>query len=219
MCPSGLHSGPALSVLLVIVAPVDDIIEQVTSRDAAVLTWIGVGLLAIAWSVLRGGDVGRSVVGVVHAFFAPRVAGMVALVAAWLVLVVYLATRIGLWDRDLLKDTIIIVAVGAFMTGFKAIAVMEGKATMRQGVRSVVALVVALQFVANLRTFPYLVELILVPIAVLLGGMPAVANHNDEYKVARPVINGMIILLGWCVLLWSVYKVATSLGSTAWEAV
>jgi hypothetical protein len=193
--------------------------EQLTSRDAALLTWIGVGLLAIAWSMLRGGEVGRGILSAVGSFFAPRVAGMVAVVAAWLVLVVYLATHIGLWDTSLLKDTIVIIAVGAFMTGFKALAVMDGKETMRHEVRSVVALVVVIQFVANLRTFPYVVELILVPVAVLLGGMQALANHREEHKTVRPVINGMIILLGACIFVWSVYKVAGSLGSTEWETV
>lgn len=193
--------------------------EQLTSRDAALLTWIGVGLLAILWSMLRGGEIGRSALSVIGSFFAPRIVGMVALVAAWLILVVYLAARVGLWGAELLKDTIAIVAVGAFMTGFKALAVMEGKETMRHQVRSLVAFVVVIQFVANLQTFQYPVELILLPIAALLGGMQAVANQSDEHRAARPVINGMIILLGWCILVWSVYKVASSLGSTGWETV
>jgi hypothetical protein len=84
---------------------------------------------------------------------------------------------------------------------------------------SIVAPVVVLQFVANLRTFPYLVELILVPVAVLLGGMQALANHSDEHRAARPVINGMIVLFGLSIFVWSVYRVASSLGSTVWDTV
>lgn len=193
--------------------------EQLTSRDAALLTWTAAGLLLVAWSLVRRGDIGQSVVSVIRAFFAPRIVGMVALVAAWLVLVVYIAEPIGLWDFSLMKDTIVIIAIGAFMAGFKALAVMNGTETMRGEVRSVVAFVVVLQFVANLQTFPYLVELVLVPVAVLLGGMQAVANHSDEHRAARPVINGAIIFLGWSVLVWSVYKVGTSLGWTEWETV
>lgn len=195
------------------------VLEQLTSRDAALLTWIGVGLLAVAWSMLRGGGVGQSVLSVIRAFLVPRIVGMVALVAAWLGLVVYLAAHIDIWNIDLLKDTMVIVAAGAFMTGFKALAVMNGKETMRDEVRALIALVVAIQYVANLQTFPYLVELLLVPIAVLLGGMQAVATHSDEHKAARPVINGTIMLLGISVLVWSVYKIASSLGSTEWETV
>lgn len=208
-----------LSAVTVMVASVDGIVEQLTSRDAALLTWIGVGVLLIVWSMIRGGEVGQSVVSVIRAFFAPKVVGMVALVAVWLVLVVYLAAGRGLWNSELLKDTIVIVAVGAFMAGFKALALMEGKATMRQEMGSIVALVVVLQFVANLRTFPYIVELILVPVAVLLGGMQALANHSDEHRAARPVINGMIVLFGLSIFVWSIYRVATSLGSTEWDTV
>lgn len=193
--------------------------EQLTSRDAALLTWIGAGLLAIAWSVLRGGEVGRSALSVIGAFFAPQILVMVALVAAWQTLLVYLAARIDIWNSELLKDTIVLVAVGAFLTGFKALAVMNGKETLRNEVASLLAFAVVVQFVANLQTFPYLVELILIPIAILLGGMQAVVNHSDEHRATRPAINGMLALLGGCVLVWSIYKVASSFGSTEWETV
>ena len=197
----------------------DEIVEQLNSRDAALFTWIGAGVLLIGWSTARRGDVGRGVVGVVAAFFAPRIAGMVALVAAWLVLVVWVAAQINLWNYDLLKDTIVIVSVGALITGFKALAVMEGRETMRGEVRSLIAFVVVLQFVVNLQTFPYMAELILVPVAALLGGMQAVANNSDDHKAARPVINGAIVLLGWCVLVWSAYKIGSSVATTEWETV
>ncbi len=198
---------------------VEAIAKQLTSRDAALLTWIAAGLLAIAWSSVRGGGARRHVASVARAFFEPAVVGMVALVAAWQVLVVYLAARIGLWDSALLKDTIVIVTVGAFMAGFKALAVMKGEETMRSETRSMLAFAVAVQVVANLQTFPYFVEFFLVPFAVLLGGLQAVASHSDEHRKLRPVINGTITLLGGCTLLWSIYKIATSLGSTEWETV
>ena len=211
--------GTNLSALAGIFPEMESITEQLTSRDAALLTWIVVGLLLIAWSMIRAGDIGQSVVSVIRAFFAPRIVGMVALVAAWLVLLVSVAARIGLWDSALLKETIVIIAAGGFMAGFKALAVIDGKETMRGKVRSLVAFVVVVQFVANLQTLPYLVELILVPVAALLGGMQALANHSDEHRATRPLINGALMLLGWSVLLWSVYKVGISLGSTEWETV
>lgn len=193
--------------------------EQLTSRDAALLTWVGAGLVAIMWSILRRGEVGRSIIAVTGAFLAPQIVGMVALVCVWLILVVYVAARIGLWDSELLKDTTVIVAVGAFTTGFNARAVVEGKATMRHEVRSLFTLVVVIQFIANLQTFPYLIEFILVPMAVLLGGTQTLTNDSEEHRAARPVINGTIVLLGSCVFAWSLYRVASSIGSTQWETV
>lgn len=197
----------------------ETLLKQLTSRDAALLTWIGVGLLALAWSMVHGRGVGRSALSVIRAFFAPRIVGMVALVASWLILLVLLAARIDIWTVGLLKDTIVIITFGAFMAGFRALAVMNGEATMRDEVQSVIALVVVIQFVANLQTLPYLLELVLLPTAALLGGIQAVANHSDEHRAARPVINGTIMLLGVCILAWSLYKIASSLGSTEWETV
>lgn len=198
---------------------VEAIADQLTSRDAALLTWVAGGLIAIVWSMARRGAIGRAVLSVIRTLVALRIVGMVALVAVWEVLVVYLARCVDLWDSRLLKDTVVIVTIGALMTGFKAIAVMDGKESMRGEARSLFALVVAMQIVANLQTLPYLAELVLVPAAVLLGGIQAVVNHHDEHRAARPVISATIIVLSLCVFLWSVYKVASSLGSTEWETV
>lgn len=94
----------------------------------------------------------------------------------------------------MLKDTIVIISAGGFLTGFKALAVANAKETMRDELASVVAFSAVVQFVANLQTFPYLVELTVVPLAATLGGMQVLANHNEGYKPARPesrVVQGL----------------------------
>lgn len=193
--------------------------EQLTTRDVALLTWTTIGVLAVAWSLLRGGDIGQNVVAVVRSFFSPRIFSMFLLVIAWQLVFVYLAARIGLWGSDLIKDTVVILCVGGFATGFKALALIEGEQTWRGEIRSLLALVVVIQWISNLGTFPYIVELVLVPLAILLGGVQAVANLNEEHRRARPLINGMVTLLGLSILVWSVYRLASSWGSTEWDTV
>jgi len=208
-----------VSLLGSTVYDVDAVAEQLTTRDVALLTWMAVGLLAVAWSMLRGGGLGRSVVGLVRAFFNPRVFSMVLLVIAWQLVFVYLAARVGLWGSELIRDTAVILLFGGFTTGFKALALMKGKQAWRGEVRSLLALVVVIQWISNLETFPYVSELVLVPVAILLGGMQAVANLNDEHRPARPLINGMVTLLGLSILVWSVYRIVSSWGSTEWDTV
>ena len=132
------------------------------------LTWIGVLLLVFAWSAVRGGDVGRNAAGVIRAFFSPRIFAMFALVIGWQLVIVFLAERIGFWDSTLTKDTLVIVAFGGFVVGFKALALMDEKGTWRGEVRSLLGLVVIIQWVSNLQTFPYLIELGLVLMLVSL---------------------------------------------------
>jgi hypothetical protein len=198
---------------------VETLSEQLNTRDAALLTWIGVLLVAAFWSLVRGGSIGQNLMGVGKAFVAPRILGLVAAVAAWLIAVVYLAARLSLWDPNMLKDTVVIVLVGAVMTGIKALALMRDEGRMRHEVRSIVGLVVVIQFVANLRTFPYVAELALIPLAVLLGGVQAVANHDEEHKEIRPVIDGAIVLLGLGIFAWSLFKVLSTIGHTQWQTV
>lgn len=196
---------------------VETISEQMTTRDAALLTWLGVLALSAAWSITRGGDWGRSVVDVLRTLLAPRVLGLIAAVVAWQVLIVYLASKLDLWDPRLVKDTVFIVIVGGVLAGFRAIALMKGEKTWRQEFRSVLTLVVAVQWVSNLETLPYLIELAIIPLAVLLGGVQAVAQHSEEHRAILPVINGSLMVLGLTILGWSIYQVAGAIGSTAWD--
>jgi hypothetical protein len=216
---TGTLTPRSMSLLGTTFVDVETVSEQLTTRDAAVFTWAAVGLVAVIWSMLRGGDVGRSVLAVVQSFFAPRILAMFLLVTVWQLVFVYLAALVGLWDSTLLRDTIVIIIIGSLLTGFKALALMKGEETWRGEVRSVITLVVVIQWLSNLGTFPYIVELAFVPVAILLGGMQAVANLNDEHKPIRPLINGTVILLGLGTLVWSVYRVVSSWGSTEWETI
>jgi hypothetical protein len=199
--------------------PVQSIFDQLTSRDAALLTWLAVAMLWIAWSAVRRDDLGLNAVGVVRAFLSPRVSGLVSLVVCWQVLVIYLAAQVELWDTHLLKDTVVIVVGGGFITGFKAHALTKGESTWRREVRSVITIFVVIQWLANIGTFHYLIEVVLVPVALMLGEMQAVATHQKEHKAALPVIDSLITLLGLAVLIWAVYRILSSLGSTRWDEV
>lgn len=193
--------------------------DQLTSRDAALLTWIGGFLLVGAWSGARSGALGESLAGVIRAFFVLRLMAMVALVAGWLLVLVFVASLIGLWDSTLVKDTVVIVAAGSVMAGFKALAMTKGEVTLSGEVRALLGLVVVLQWVSNVQTFPYLVELALIPMAATLGGMQVVASQNNEFRRALPLINGTLTLLGLLILGWSIYRVVDSAGSMAWASV
>lgn len=196
---------------------VETVSDQLTTRDAALLTWIGVVAVWALWRAIRGDGLG--VFALVRAFVAPGILFLFLVVVAWQLLVVRLAEQIGLWDQGLLKDTAVVVVLGALGTGFKGLALAEGKTTWQAELRSILTAVIAIQWLSNLRTFPYLVEVALVPLAVLLVGTQAVANSRDEYAPTRRLLAGMVMMLGLTVLVWSIYKILRSLGSTAWDDV
>lgn len=195
----------------------DGLSGQLNSRDAALLTWLALALLWVVWSPARRVAAGKAALGLIQALVAPKIVAMVALVVCWQLWVVYLAAHVGLWDPGLLKETVVIVLVGGFAAGFKALALLKGEATWRGELQAVLALVVVVQWLANLETFPYVVEFALVPVAVLLGGAQAVATHGEEHKAVLPVLNALVALLGLAVLAWSLYRVVSSLGSTRWD--
>lgn len=198
---------------------VDNVADQINARDAALLSWVAVLLVWVIRGMLRRSSVGDAAIGVVRAFAAVKVWTLVLGIMLWLTAIVYLAAQVGLWDMRLIKDTVVIVVVGGLTAGFKALDHTKGKSDWRTHVRSLVTLVVVVQWVSNLEPFPYVVELALVPLAVLLGGMQAVASGSEEYRSARGFINGLIMTLGLAILSWSAYRVVTSIGTANWDKI
>ncbi len=79
---------------------------------------------------------------------------------------------------------------------------------LRDEVRALVALSVFMQFLLNLHTFNFVIELVLQPMLAILLGMSLVAQSRDEYA---PVS-------GWPKDSWSWLGSACS-GSTIWQLV
>jgi hypothetical protein len=198
---------------------VDSAFDQINARDAALLSWLAVLLVWVVWGLVRRSSLSDAAIGIVRALAAVKVWTLVLSVMLWLSAIVYLAAQVGLWDTRLMKDTVVIVLVGGLTAGFKALDHTTGKSNWRTHLRSLATLVVVVQFVSNLEPFPYLVELALVPLAVLLGGVQAVASGSDEYRSARGLINGLIITLGLAILSWSAYRVLASIGTADWDKI
>lgn len=71
-------------------------------REIATLIWLGIGLaLAVANSDLRA-----SIWEIVKAAVHPKLLGSVLAFAGWIVALVVFAYAVGLWESDVLTDTV-----------------------------------------------------------------------------------------------------------------
>lgn len=160
-------------------------------REIASLVWLGAFLL---WGATKP-DVRATYWQVVRAFVQPQVVGSVIFLAGWTVGLVALGHRVGLWEMDVLSDTVVwFVTVGvAFYFSLGKVA-QDG--WLRSTVRRAVGVAVFVEVFVNLRVFSLPVELILVPVVSAIAMLGAFSEGKDEYKPAHRLVTFLLSVLG-----------------------
>jgi uncharacterized membrane protein YidH (DUF202 family) len=185
-------------------------IPGLNTRETALAVWLAVFLVyVLAKRDVRSsfGSLFKLVLG--SAFLA----GFLATAAAYAAGTVLLLRHFGYCGEHMVATAAI------WFVGIGLVALFNTKPTdgnyFRRLVRHNVALVAIVEFVVNLHTFPLLVELVLVPIALLLAGTQAVADINPEFAAARKPLAWCLTLIGLMSLSFSLAYLVANFGEVA----
>lgn len=184
---------------------------MIDAREWALVTWLGVGLvILVAWPETR-----RSLRSILTTT-AFRIWAVLSILAAWIGGSVYGASEIGLWDSELLGETVF-WAVG---TGLVLMYGVTQDLTSREHVQKVVlgvlGVAVITEFFVNLYVFPYLVELVALPFILLLAMLSAVAGTKDEYRLAKRLFDFLLSLVGLGLVAYATYQIADGWNQINW---
>ena len=176
------------------------------NREKATLIWLGIALVA----ALMSRDIRGSLWACIGAFASPRIVVPLSLFAGWAVGLVALARAAGLWEADVRSDTVV-----WFITAGVALFFSLDKATkdgyFRRTARRAVAITALVEGFVNLEVFGLAAELAFLPVMVVLGGMLVISEGKDEYALIRSFLNGLLGLIGGCVLAYVLVRLATHL--------
>ena len=129
--------------------------------------------------------------------------------------ITYLLQRLSLWDVPNIKDTAIwFFGVGLVM--FVKANDAKEPVYYRNLIKDIIKMIAGLsilEFLLNLYTFSFWVEMVLVPVMFLLGGMLAVAIANPKYKQVKDLLFNLIGAIGLGLLAFLAYKLLTDLSS------
>ncbi|MGD0273091.1 MAG: hypothetical protein ABSB96_05120 [Gaiellaceae bacterium] len=185
-------------------------IPGLNTRETALAAW----LVAFFVFALTKSDIRRSMGSMLRVFFGSgALTGMLASAAAYATGTVLLLRYLGYWGDHMTKTAALwfigIGLVALFNTG------PTNGAYFRRLALHNVALVIIVEFVVNLHTFPLLIELVLVPLALLLAGTQAVAESNPEFAQARKLIAWCLTVLGLTSLSFSLAYLAADFNRVA----
>lgn len=179
----------------------DKIIDSLSTRELAWVTWILIALSACMFS----NSIRQSLSGVFKALFTWKIS--VSLLAFFLhtVLYVFILFKLGLWDISLLKDTLIWALSFGFISLMDVNKVNDSK-YFKTALLSTIKWTIALEFIINFFTFSLTKELIIVPVLVFSAMMQAVASFNPKYKQVENLFKYILTTFGIVIFIISLYK-------------
>ncbi|WP_274654871.1 hypothetical protein [Paenibacillus humicola] len=107
------------------------------------------------------------------------------------------------WDLYLLKDTIFWVIFFEIPLFVKSIDTAKDGRFFAKLIKDNLALIVIIEFILNNWTFDLVVELAIIPITLLLGGLLAFASREEKTVSVKKIINGLLVVFGIVVILFT----------------
>lgn len=118
---------------------------------------------------------------------------------SYILLAVYLLSRIGLWNIAILKDTIFWIGGSAFALFFSLHKLGKDEQFLKKILKGQIRVIAILIFLVHFYTLPFLAELVTLPIItviILMGAYAATQKKNASVKKITDVL-----LSAWFIFL------------------
>ncbi len=176
---------------------VSELQEIFNNREIAIGIWV---LLAIAISVFT--KPGRQFFKLVFQILFCRKFGMFYIIfLSYFGLITYGLYSIGFWEASLLKETIFWVLFVELPLFVKTIQKAEGNHFFVQLIKNNITLVVIIEFILNFWTFKLLTEIIIVPIAILIGMLYALCAREKKCEQVKHFLDWVIVVFSIVVII------------------
>jgi hypothetical protein len=182
---------------------------DLSNREIATLIYLGLLLAAVLlWKKGR-----PLALGLLRAFFVPKLAQVWLLMSLYVAASVWLLAWLNLWEWSNLKSTLLWWLTVGFTSVFEAQRLKDRPHMLRKLVREAFTLSAVVLFIAELVSFPLWVELLMLPSLVFLTLLIAVGEHQtDKPGVPRALklLREFQMLAGLTILSFSYWLLASS---------
>jgi hypothetical protein len=172
------------------------------NREKAIIVWV---LAFFSWALFQN-NIRASFYGVIKAFTHYKILIVLTAMLLYISLIVLLFYKLQLWDPSLTKDTIYWVIGVAFVLLMNANKATQEKDYFKNLLLDNLKVIVALEFIINLYTFNFWVELFLVPLLVLIVAVGAVAELKKEDFPAKKMSDSVLSFFGIFLILFTLIR-------------
>jgi hypothetical protein len=186
-----------------------EFLATLNNREVAALFWLGVVLIFM----LAQRDLRAPLGGVAAAALQPAIVVSTAALASYSAGVALLASHLGLWEPDLMKETVIWFAGIGLGLLMSVGHVSERDGWFRQEAAKAIRITIFVEFFVNLAVLGLPLELLLAPFLALLAMMSALAEGREDLRPAKSLTDGLLGLVGFALFTYVGVKLVTD-----WES-
>lgn len=181
-----------------------NLFQKFSNREFAITIWILIAIIC----VLSQPKIRKSLFQVIKAFFAWKLAISYVIMFAYITLVIIPLNAVGIWKLPHLPVTLLWVLCVAFVMLFE-FSKANDQNFFKDAIKDNLKGLIVLEFLINLYVFDLWVELILVPVFGILGGMIAIAETDEKYEIVKKLLNYIMAFIGLTFTGYAIYMVVT----------
>ena len=159
------------------------------------------GMPILIW-LLSSKNMRKSMGGVVKTFFCRQFIYIYLIALAYISCSIFLLHGIKIWDKSLIKDTIMWFLFVALPLMFQSGKINSFQKFIKEIIAPLIAFSIIFEYIFGLYTFALWIEVLMVPALVMLGGMLAVRERKSEYAQVNKLLKGTQSFLGLIAILF-----------------
>lgn len=175
----------------------DFLTDTFNNRELATFLWV---LILIAVFLFHK-KIRSSMVTLIKVFFQKYILLVFLLMFLYISLQIFLLYKVMLWDFSLVKDTVYWI-LGASVLLVNVNEATENRLYFKNLVLNNIKLVIIIEFVANIYTFNFVVELFIFPIISFFVIIAAFTEIKKEYLTVNQMANVIIGVFGFVVVIF-----------------
>lgn len=171
--------------------------NKLNPREEALFLW---GFIFILWCVSQP-STRNALYGILKSIINPTVIVVLSAMTMYVSVVVLVLSQIGLWQLNLLKETVFWSIGTALISLVNYDEIAKDERYFRKKLLDSVKLIVLIEFIVNFYTFSLGIEMFLVPLLFLLGGIGALAERNPDQQGVKKATDSLLVIFSVTVLL------------------
>lgn len=181
------------------------------TREAAIALW---AVLVVGYAAVKSGGFRSSAGSFLKIVFGSVfLTGLIVGAVGYSVAIVLLLQRVGYWDHEMERTTVLWFLGTALVTSFSTKR-KDGRYFRRLVLRNL-SMAAVIDYFVNIHPFPFYVWFIIVPVAAMLGGVEALLERDPQGAPALKLTQGLQTVGGLIVISFSLAYVVRHFGSLA----
>lgn len=173
------------------------------NREIALVGWIIIAII-IGLFKKAGREFLKSVLPII--FSRKFVVFYIIFLSFFFLTVLYLY-HASFWDLSLLKDTVFWVIFIFIPLFVNTIENAKDGRFFAKLIKDNLTIIVIIEFILNFWTFNLIIEILIIPIALLLGGIYAIVSRDEETVIVKKFIDGLLSIFGIVVIIFTLYNI------------